>query len=944
MNSINFDNPWLLLIAIPLLLLIAIPFFITIRKDNRNVHNVLSSVLHVFIAVLIAFSAAGTYVKSLIKETNVYVVADLSYSSQDKVEEIDGYISHLYKNLPDHTEMGVVCFGATNSQVVHTPLGDKPKSVRSAVDQVDNSATDIVDALQRTSDIFKNGVVKRIVLITDAKQTSAADSNALKRKVDELYTNGVYVDAIYLDSNLSADAKEVQLSSVEAADKVYIGKSATATVTAQSTQNVKGALKVTCNGEEYTTLSNLELDQGYSSHSFKLKTDEEGTFTYTVSLEVYKTAGVANDENLMNNLCSFTQTVTQKANILFITDTEVNFGDDDKLALMTGITVDEAKAAANAWNNPVDSAEKPAIEYEEIFHGEEYTVSVKDWKDSDMPCTVTELCQYDEIVLSNFKFEEMTNAQAFAVNAETVVANLGKSLLGVGDLGFEETAKGWVKDFAKIFPVEYVDPADDETKNIAIVLDVSASMGLSGKFALAKSAAKRLIDLLDTSDTATLIVFADSPTRYTGTAEELKSTIEGLELVNGTTKLREGMDELRKLLSGVNGRPDVYLITDGGTAGQTPSKDFYEKIDIVNNPDGVMGIWQSASYILSEYGATTTVLAISPENSSIAKYLQQTAETYGGGKYYKVENANQLTDDIFISPGTGGDNSRSSVSKEVIYDDVLTGLESVSFPYIEGFTRSKIESTSTTVLTTKYKLSNAAAISVPLYAYRTQVKGRVASFTATFSGTSLDRWAQESLDVQFFNNVFVANTPVERLDIPFSTKIVRDPGSAEIQIAPAQLKAGASVDVTVISPEGERTEMQGITFSASRYVCTVALPTVGSYAVEIVYRYNGQSYATKTAIHVSYLSEYDSFTLFEPSPLYKMLSDKGTVFEIQTEDDWKSLKITNDENEIGVRIVYLTIPLLIVAVVLFVADIVVRKIKWADIKGLFKKIKKEGRS
>ena len=58
MSSINFDNAYLLLIAIPLVALLAVPFFIAVKRDNRNGHNIASMVLHVLMAVRIAFAAA----------------------------------------------------------------------------------------------------------------------------------------------------------------------------------------------------------------------------------------------------------------------------------------------------------------------------------------------------------------------------------------------------------------------------------------------------------------------------------------------------------------------------------------------------------------------------------------------------------------------------------------------------------------------------------------------------------------------------------------------------------------------------------------------------------------------------------------------------------------------------------------------------------------------
>jgi len=54
MRNISFDNPYLLLVAIPVLLLLVIPFVIAIRKENKSKSAVVSLVLHIVIVALVA--------------------------------------------------------------------------------------------------------------------------------------------------------------------------------------------------------------------------------------------------------------------------------------------------------------------------------------------------------------------------------------------------------------------------------------------------------------------------------------------------------------------------------------------------------------------------------------------------------------------------------------------------------------------------------------------------------------------------------------------------------------------------------------------------------------------------------------------------------------------------------------------------------------------------
>ena len=85
---------------------------------------------------------------------------------------------------------------------------------------------------------------------------------------------------------------------------------------------------------------------------------------------------------------------------------------------------------------------------------------------------------------------------------------------------------------------------------------------------------------------------------------------------------------------------------------------------------------------------------------------------------------------------------------------------------------------------------------------------------------------------------------------------------------------------------------------------------------------------------MAYPSEYDSFALYDAGVLHKMIGAQGTVSENG------KLSIVNDEKEVGLYNVSLNLPLLIACVVLYAVDIAVRKLKWEDIRSLFKRHKK----
>ena len=144
MNNINFDNPWLLLLVIPFLLICCVPFIIAVKKENKSVNNVVSFVIHILISIVLTLAIAKTTYELVITETNIYVLADVSYSSNNNLDLIDEYIEDLQENAPKNSKFGVVCFARDYELLVE--VGEEMKSVKEH--SLDASATNIASALE----------------------------------------------------------------------------------------------------------------------------------------------------------------------------------------------------------------------------------------------------------------------------------------------------------------------------------------------------------------------------------------------------------------------------------------------------------------------------------------------------------------------------------------------------------------------------------------------------------------------------------------------------------------------------------------------------------------------------------------------------------------------------------------------------------------------------
>ncbi len=918
MSSINFDNIWLLLIAVPLVLAFVVSFCVVINKDNRNFHNVASSVLHILIAILVAFSAAGTSIETVVTQTDVYVLADVSFSANRNLDTIDGYIDDLKDELPRNSRLGIVCFGV--DQEVITLAGDELKSVKTAT--VDDSGTDIVSALEYVGRIFRSDVKKRVVLITDGKQTNEQDKGALRRAVSELNQSNIVVDAIYLDNNVKMGESEAQITSVDYAKTVYKNREAKASVQINSRFHTKANVYL-YRGEQQLAVEPVTLKTGRNYVEFSLPTDAEGEYDYEVRLSA------EGDRNEYDNVNAFTQTVAPAVKVLVV----------------TGLRAD--------GNTLRDAMGEDA---------EVTTYVVNEQTSYRGPYTVKELCQYDEIVLSNVNLGAMSHCDMFVDSLLAVVNDLGKSLVTMGNLylqgqsGEAEAVSAGSQSalmrLAEKLPVDFTGGARDK-KLITFVFDESDSMAEYGKMLRAQTAAKGIIESSMVTDDDRVAIISFNGNKATELSvrpldeQGRKDAIEAIDdlAVKHGTMMSGGLEQTYTDIAALNEyERQVIFMSDGLNSLADPDSEVYAWAEALGNTPGI------------------AVSVLDVGRGSDDKWDEARVEArdrlmeiarLGKGKYM-LANTDQILESFIlpeISDDVGDtvvDGQQTKVNVELEKADVLKGIDVDALPHVNGYVNTGLRYSAKNVLTAAHKLTGNRTVKVPVYAYWTMGKGVISSFTCNVTDLPgsentgeayywLSRWYEDGTATQFFRNVLISNTPAERSDTPFSVSLNAGTGYCGLTVAPLELKGGAQVDISVTLPDGSEMKVENTVFDAAVYTASFSAMAQGKYKITVNYTYAGETSTYSTYTNVSYLPEYDSFALFEPAPLYTMLSDSGTVSE-----DGR-LTIEHGENEVDRRIVKLAMPLLIASVCLYVVDIVIRKLRWQDIVGLFRKIGKGGK-
>ncbi|MBQ4511333.1 MAG: VWA domain-containing protein, partial [Clostridia bacterium] len=530
MKNISFDNPYLLLLAIPVALAIIIPYFISRNKDNKTAAWIISLCVHIVIIIIVALAAAGLSTESVLTETTVYVVADVSYSSDRNLDKIDEYIEEIKNNLPEKSKLGIVCFG--KESVILTSPGRKIKSVTEA--KLDNTGTDIVGALNFTETLFTGDSLKRIVLITDGNDTVSNNASSVASVVERLTENNIKIDAIFLDNSVKEDETEIQLLSTEIAKSTYIGHKNEAKFLIQSSKPTEVILELYSREagleNEFEKLGQTVVltDGGLTTVRMELPSDREGRFEYK--------AKVVNKDDIssFNNERTFAQTVVGQAKILLIT------GSSQDVTMVESIYGNNAE---------IDS----------------YVIA---GNNNRVPFTIEALVEYDEIVISNLDIRNIRNANAFIDSLDMVVSQYGKSLITFGNLQLQTNADDAIfKKFHELLPVNFGSTRRDG-KLYTIVLDVSHSMFMASKFTIAKNAASNLISVLDDEDYVCLVTFSglirvETPKKVKDCKEDLLKYINSLTTSHGTD-IAMGLEEALKTVKSLNlTENQVMVISDG---------------------------------------------------------------------------------------------------------------------------------------------------------------------------------------------------------------------------------------------------------------------------------------------------------------------------------------------------------------------------------------------
>ena len=164
MNSIRIMHPYLFLVVIPLIAIVLVGLFLLPKSKRKNVKNIISTVLHVFICLFLTLSFVDIQYLKKDQKSEVVLLVDCSASTiENQEDEIQEEVKKIFAEKSSQTSVGIIGF-ANEPVVLEKMRKDLPlnfsltKSLkREAPDSFSEESSDIKAALELALTQFTSG-------------------------------------------------------------------------------------------------------------------------------------------------------------------------------------------------------------------------------------------------------------------------------------------------------------------------------------------------------------------------------------------------------------------------------------------------------------------------------------------------------------------------------------------------------------------------------------------------------------------------------------------------------------------------------------------------------------------------------------------------------------------------------------------------------------------
>ncbi len=551
----------------------------------------------------------------------------------------------------------------------------------------------------------------------------------------------------------------------------------------------------------------------------------------------------------------------------------------------------------------VEGSENAAKSIEDLMKGD-YELERKSV--TELPATYEELCRYSEVVFANVANADLPVGYGDILTQYVEVFGGGFYTVG-GDRAYQEND---MKDskYQDLLPVEA--STGRKSLGLLLVIDRSSSMKENNRLNLAKDAAKASVNMLEDEDYIGIITFDEDP-EATITNNGLFSMsrkdtvldrIDKIELGYGT-HYTKALTKANDLFTGFNETDLKHIIfLSDGDPQRDNEADYLRIIETMAKSD-----------------ITLSTIAL---GASVSTETAEKMATVGKGRFYAVTNETRLREAMVEETKAASsqyeNEKQTTLEIKSFTSAAVSGITEGDLPKLRGYYGTKLKNDATLILSHNTD---------PIYAEWSLGRGRVGSFTCDLSG----KWSADFLSSQsgqkFIEQSISSLLPktVDQTYADIRAEIVNDNLSAELHVY-TDAQEWETVTAQLISPDRTTSTITLEKQTGSLFAGVFDMHDSGIYEIRIT-KTNG----TET-------TEISAYTAFSYSKEYSAFANETECFQFlqSVSENGNGTTLFSPENLFGKQneVVRSTfnpqLTFLIICIVLFLLDIVVRKfkIKW----------------
>ncbi len=910
--SINFANPWLLLLLIPAFLLTFIPYFRMNKRYRGTRNRIVSIVLHSIVMVLAISVLAGITFEydEPNDENEVILLVDASFSGSDVEDEKDEFIESVIKTNNGMFRLGIVSFGF--DQVYAVELTDNMNNaysqyISSALP--DTTATDIEGALKYAASLFTNPEQGRIVLLTDGIETDGAALDIIKN----IAADGIKVDTVDFTDDRHGD--EVQIIAMQGPDtKIKFTEEFTVELTIQSSF-VGDATITSYNDDEACGAVEVELIRGIQTVKIPFTFEKPNPNNlHKLSFEITS----RNDTLTQNNTFNSYLLVESFNKVLIL---EGIYGESDAVVRMLGEDFDIT------------------------------TVHIADTE--NVPASLDNIRLYDQVILCNVSYSDMP--VGFDKILYDYVYEIGGGLFTV--CGNEEDSDPYDEEWEanaftpedikasqylkKLLPVDIINFTPPVA--VIILIDKSGSMYNEAwnpvfeesKLYYALQGAEACLDGLSERDYIGVFELDDYDDEALGLTpatqrDKILNAIANIGKDGGGTIFSSALFAAGEALMACTDveKKHIIIITDGEP---DPTNIELTQEALINN---------------AANGITTSIVGIecTTEASNLMKNLLKEYAGVSEDNFHNVADIQRVPDAIkadMDAPEIKDVNYIEFQPTINTITDITKGIEQEDMPTLDGFYGMKAKNAD--------EISEASDLQVvlmgqytPIYTQWKYGKGKVGVFGCDLNGT----WSSDFIDTaegtQILQNIVASLMPDENIRLEnIEVEYEGDNYKTQLNVY-TELAEGEYVEITVTSPSADGLSsptVQTIIAGADENYTRLEFNVTTAGVHEILAQkkdVTGQVKAEKRIYKaLSYSEEYNIFyDEDEAAALITDIADNGHGYVL--DNPWQVYENSSEYNHITIDPI---VPFIIIVLTFLLLDIAVRKFKWKWIHEIVRDVK-----